>query len=46
MIASLTLPELGVKDTPENRTILLNDLAGTRFVRLEDAERLTRALGL
>lgn len=42
----LTLPELGVKDTPENRTVLLNDLAGTRFVRPEDAERLTRAFGL
>lgn len=42
----LTLPEIGVEDTPENWTILQGDLAGTRFVRPQDAERLTRALGL
>lgn len=42
----LTLCEIGIEDTPSNRMILQRDLACTRFVRPEDAERLSRALNL
>ena len=42
----LTLCEIGIEDTPANRMILQRDLACTRFVRPEDAERLSRALDL
>ena len=40
----LTLPELGIADTRENREALWSDLASTRFVHAADGPRLSAAM--